>query len=54
MPGNKEEDFGNKIKDLHKDMREHDVTMAVGAAWKENMTMGFDSILSEAEKLMYQ
>ena len=52
-PGIREEDFGNKIKDLHKDMKEHDVTMAVGAAWKENMNMGFDSILSESEKLMY-
>lgn len=52
-PGIREEDFGNKIKDLHEDMKEHDVTMAVGAAWKENMTMGFDSILSESEKLMY-
>ena len=52
-PGIAEGNFRTMIEDLHKDLKEHDVAMAVGAVWKENMTMGFDRILSESEKLMY-
>ncbi len=36
------------------DMKEHQVTMAVGMIWKEHGPKDIDLLLNESERLMYE
>lgn len=53
-PDIQETEWMEKMSALRADMREHDVTMAVGAVWKQDGRDGIDKLLSESEKKMYQ
>lgn len=53
----REEELGEKVEALKRNMSKNSVTMAVGAVWQKEGTeegMEFDRLLSEAEKLMYE
>jgi ATP-dependent Lon protease len=39
---------------LRMDMKEHQVTMAVGMIWKEHGPKDIDLLLNESERLMYE
>ncbi len=53
-PGIGRSELEEKIHDLRSYMKEFSVVMAVGAVWKEGGDFSLDSVLSEAEALMYE
>ena len=52
--GISETDLWNRIKRLKETMSEYAVVLAVGAAWKSDSTERLQSIIAEAETLMYK
>ena len=52
--GIEEKDLREHVEKLHMDMKEHQVTMAVGMIWKEHGPKDIDLLLNESERLMYE
>ncbi len=53
-PGIEEEELNEKVRMLKTDIKEHLVTMAVGAIWQKGGKKNIDRLLFESEKLMYE
>ena len=49
-----EKDLREHVEKLRMDMKEHQVTMAVGMIWKEHGPKDIDLLLNESERLMYE
>lgn len=52
--GIEEKDLREHVEKLRMDMKEHQVTMAVGMIWKERGPKDIDLLLNESERLMYE
>ncbi|MFR8428488.1 MAG: GGDEF domain-containing protein [Roseburia inulinivorans] len=52
--GIEEKDLREHVEKLRMDMKEHQVTMAVGMIWKEHGPKDIDLLLNESERLMYE
>ncbi len=52
--GIEEKELGEHVERLRADMKEHQVTMAVGMIWKERGPKDIDLLLNESERLMYE
>ena len=52
--GISEGDMKQLIEKLHENTAEHNVTMAVGAIWRDNNKESMDELLMASEKLMYE
>ena len=52
--GIEEKDLREHVEKLRMDMKEHQVTMAVGMIWKERVLYDIDLLLNESERLMYE
>ncbi len=46
--------FGEQVEQMKAYMKEYGVNMSVGAVWRNNAAEGIQSIMTEAEKLMYK
>ena len=53
-PGIGEQQLQDCISDLRKKMTQHLVTIAVGCAWRSRCSGRIDSLMDEAEKVMYK
>lgn len=53
-PKIEEDKFNDNIVKLRSNMHSNSVNMSVGSIWRDNISEGFDRLLSEAEKLMYE
>ena len=53
-PKMEEDKFNDNIVKLRNNMNSNSVNMSVGSIWRDNIREGFDRLLSEAEKLMYE
>ena len=49
-----EEELKQRIERMKAGMKKNDVVMAVGSVWQESWERGFDLLLMEAERRMYQ
>ena len=52
--GISETELWNRVKRLKETMSEYAVVLAVGAVWKSDSTEKLQSIMAEAETLMYK
>ena len=49
-----ETEFGENVEKMKACMKEYAVNISVGAVWRNNAAEGIQSIMAEAEKLMYE
>lgn len=49
-----ETEFGENVEKMKAYMKEYDVNMSIGAVWRNDAAEGIQSIMTEAEKLMYE
>lgn len=47
-------EFGENVEKMKAYMKEYDVNMSIGAVWRNDAAEGIQSIMTEAEKLMYE